>query len=491
MGTKAKVKNFFGIDFGTTSSAVVGYSVLEHTPDEFKYGDDEGMPVPSVIAIDKKTGEVYTGREAWDKKMELSESCEYISSVKTMLDQDFEWEIAGEKWTPVRVTAELFRSLKKTVKERTGVEMEKATVAIPIGFSAKKRELLREAADVAGFSIESFISEPTAAFFANYEDLKSSSALAVFDWGGGTLDVSVLQNEKGKISELATGGMNVAGDEIDRKIAQRIHSKIARKNGKEIRFEDMPSTAQDMLLVRSERAKRNLGDDDTTTISINNYGEYGVCRETLDYEWFADIIEPEVNQALECLDTTIHQSGIGIANIDRIVLVGGSSNLRPLLEKMDEKYGDKMFFPEETMWNVGQGAARLAMTPGSYYSNQSIGIDLCDGSYLELLAPDTELTDWHKSYRLGIVDTSQEARFVFGGSPDIDVSPAKNRIFNVPVYGFLQEELDVNAIVDRDLIFQVLAKSRMRTKDYQRVWEYSQLKCYYKLPEGKEQWKKN
>ena len=139
--------------------------------------------------------------------------------------------------------------------------------------------------------------------------------------------------------------------------------KLPEKKNLEMAFEDMPASAKDMLRVRAERAKRALGDDDTATISINNYGVYGVCRETLDYDWFADIVNPEVDMAMECLDEAIRESGVGLANIDRIVLVGGSSNLRPLLEKMDKKYGEKLFFPDETMWNVGQGAAKLSLTP--------------------------------------------------------------------------------------------------------------------------------
>lgn len=477
------LNNFYGIDFGTTSSATVGYMVMDHNPEMFLYGDEEGRPIPSVVAIDKTTGEVYTGREAWDKKMELSESCVYISSVKTMLDTDKVYSIAGREWTPVDIAAELFWTLKNNVEERTGTKMSSATVAIPIGFSPEKREKLRQAAAQADLTIDAFISEPTAAFFANYEELKSSSIVAVFDWGGGTLDVSVLQNANGKISELATAGSNIAGDYIDNKIAQRIHAKIARKKGKEIAFADMPSSAQDMMRVRSERAKRALGDDDTATISINNYGSYGACREILDYDWFADIVEPEVTMAMDCLKKAIDQSGVGLANIDRIVLVGGSSNLRPLLDKMDAVYGDKLFFPEETMWNVGQGAARLAMTPGSYYSNQSVGIVLSDNSYFELLSPNTALNNWNMECHFGIVDTNMEARFVFGGSPDIEESPERFKVLSVPAYKFLQEQVLLRAMVDKDMVFKVVAGSTMRPSEYRRVWEYPQLKCYYKLPE--------
>lgn len=476
------LKYYFGIDFGTTNSATVGYVVMDEKPEMVKYGDEEGRPIPSVVAIDRTTGNVFTGRDAWDKKMELSESCEYIPSVKTILDTEQVKTIAGREWTAVDVASEVFKQLKVNVKNRTGIDMEEATVAIPVGFSASKRAKLREAAEKAGIRVRSFISEPTAAFFANYNELKSSSIVAVFDWGGGTLDVSVLQHINGKVYELATVGKDVAGDYIDSKIAKRIHAKIARKKGIEIAFEDMPSSAQDMMRVRAERAKRMLGDDDTATISINNYGAFGACRETLEYDWFADIVDPEVTMAMGCLEEAIHQSGVGLANIDRIVMVGGSSNLRPLLEKMDEKYGDKLFFPEETMWNVAQGAAMLAMTPGDFYSSQSIGIVLSDDAYYEILKPDTPVQGWEHTCHFGIVDSSKEARFVFGGSPDIEASPERFKTLSVPAYRFLQEQIVLKATIDPNMVFTVIAGSNMQPSEFRRLWEYTQLKCYYKLP---------
>ena len=476
------LKYYFGIDFGTTNSATVGYIVMDQTPERVQYGDEEGRPVPSVVAIDKETGKVFTGRAAWDKKIELSESCEYISSVKTILDSEQTKLIAGREWAAVDVASEVFKHLKDNVQNRTGIKLKEATVAIPVGFSATKRAKLREAAEMAGIQIRSFISEPTAAFFANYSELKSASLVAIIDWGGGTLDVSILQHINGKVSEMATVGKDVAGDYIDDKIAKRIHSKIARKKGIETSFADMPSSAQDMMRVRAERAKRMLGDDDTATISINNYGVYGACRETLEYDWFADIIAPEVEMAMDCLEKAIQQSGVGLANIDRIVMVGGSSNLRPLLEKMEAKYGDKLFFPEETMWNVGQGAAMLSMNPGGYYANQSIGIVLSNNAYFELLKPDTPIQGWERTCHFGIVDSSTEARFVFGGSPDIEASPERFKTLSVPAYRFLQEQIVLRATIDQDMVFIAIAGSNMRTSEFRRLWEYTHLKCYYKLP---------
>ena len=478
-----ELKNYFGIDFGTTSSATVGLSFIDSKPQQILYGDEESRPIPSVVAINRETGEVYTGRDAWNKKMELAETCVYISSVKTILDSDRKLSIAGKEWSVEDVAAEVFKALQVNVLDQTNTLMREATVAIPIGFGLKKRERLRSAAAKAGIKINSFVSEPTAAFFANYSELKSASTVAVFDWGGGTLDVSIIQNSNGRISELATEGLGIAGDYLDKKIAQRIHAKIARKKGVQLAFEDMPKSAQDLLLVRAERAKRLLSDDDIATISMFRYGEYGACKETLDYDWFADIVAPEVDEAIACLERAITESGVGLANIDRIVMVGGSSNLRPLLDKMESKYGNLLFFPEQTMWNVGQGAAMLSMTPGAYYSNQSIGLVLSDGSYFELLAPDSKLSNWSKEMNFVLTDMSEEARFVFGGSPDIDVSPLKYKSLVVPSYRFLQEQIHLHVSVDDNLVFKATAKSNMRPKEFRRFWQYEQLKFYYLLPD--------
>ena len=472
----------YGIDFGTTNSATVGFSVLGNESKRSQYGDDEGRPVPSVVAIDKRTGEVLTGREAWNKKVELSDTCVYVSSIKSILATGWKKNIAGRIWTAEDIAAEVFKGLKKRVAEVPGQELSEAVVAIPVGFSSEKREEVRNAAAKAGIDVTGFISEPTAAFYANYSELQACTNVAVFDWGGGTLDVSVLRNENGKLYELATAGISVAGDDIDRKLAQRIHARLARKKNIRKGFEDMPHAAQDLLLVRSERAKRTLSDSDDVTVSMVAYGEFGPCRETIDYDWFSEVIAPEVDMAIGCLEKVIEESGVGLANIDRIVMVGGSSNLRPLIDRMVEKYGEEMlYFPEETMWNVSVGAAMLALHPGAYHSNRSIGLVMSDGSYFELLPAGADLTQWHRKFSFGLTDMSDEARFVFSGSVDINESPLKYRSLNIPAYKFLQEKIKLEATVDEDLIFRVTACSNMRPESFGRIWEYPNLKCYYEL----------
>ena len=203
----------------------------------------------------------------------------------------------------------------------------------------------------------------------------------------------------------------------------------------------------------------------------------------MDYDWFAEIVDPEVEAAIACLDRAISESGVGLANIDRIVMIGGSSNLRPLLEKMEKKYGELLYFPEQTMWNVSQGAAHLNMIPGEYHSNQSVGLILSDGSYFELLQKDTKVTGWKRELSFALTDTTEEARFVFSGSSDIDTSSFKYRSLLVPSYRFLQEKIKLTVTIDENLVFQAMARSDMRPTQFSRFWNYEQLKCYYRLPD--------
>lgn len=478
------IQRYFGIDFGTTNSSVVECISYDGKSRRITHGDDEGRPVPSIVAIDKETGCVYTGRDAWSKRSELAQTCECIMSVKSLLEIDgWSKEIAGKRWSALDVAAEVFKALKEGVANTSEGTIDQATVAIPIGFSRRKRQLIREAAQKADIEIEGFVSEPTAAFFANYEELKSDETVVIFDWGGGTLDVSVLQNKGGLVSELATTGMAVAGDDIDERLARKLHAKIARSKNAQISFDDMPPSARDMMLVRAERAKRALSEDDDAIVSLNRYGSLGAFRETVSYEWYEAIIDDIVKDAIDCLDEALEESGVGEALVDRVVMVGGSSNIGPLVEKMEQRFDEKLLFPEETVWSISTGAAQLSQNPGSYHAAQNVGLILSDGSYFPLLAKAEAVKGWKKSVDFGIVDGSKEVRIVFSGSKDIDSLDAKCQVISVPSYRFLEEKIRIHSLVDENSVFRVEMKSSMYGTSKAVVWEYDKLKLFYSLRE--------
>lgn len=468
----------FGIDFGTTTSSAVWYQTAGSTRRFQEYGED-AMPIPSVIAIDRRTGEVQTGREARAHREELVSSSECISSIKTVLN-DREWsrEIAGVTWRPENVVSRVFGALKDSTKDQLDV----ATLAIPVGFGSTARKTLREAAKTVGIEIESFVSESTAAFFASYEDLQSAENVAVFDWGGGTLDVSVLRHSRGRIEEIATNDLNKAGDLIDETLARRVHAEFAREKGVDIPFDDMDAKDRDALIYRCEMAKIALSDEDEAMVRIFGYGPLGRVRKDISYGWFEGVIEPIVDEALGCFDEAIRNAGLSSYGLDRVILVGGSSYLRPLRRRMEERFGDRLFFPANPEWSISRGAALLSRYPGAYVAAQDVSIILSDGTPYYLLKRGDKVDTRRRSAEFGITDTSEMVRVVFSGSRDIDNDASRFQIRDIPGYGFLEERIRLEYWVDSDLVFHVKMYSNMRPES--EVWEYGKLKLSYDLNGG-------
>lgn len=481
------LKNWFGIDFGTTNSSTVGILGTGSVNKTIRYGDDYGGPFPSLIAINKETGEVFCGRDAWEKRRELSDSCEVIPSIKSFLGTDRTWLIAGKQWSVELIAAHIFKSLKEQVKQKHGFTMDNAVVSIPVGFSPAKRKSLRMAAQAAGIKIENFISESTAAFFRNYEELKHYTKIAVFDWGGGTLDISIIENKDGKISEIATGGMQFGGDDIDLKLANWVHSKIMKDKGMKIPFKDMKARFQDMMVVMAERAKREMSDTDSTYIAISNYGEFGMVKVPIEIDVFSLLIEPHVNNAIQCLENAVRQANLSMEGIECVVMVGGSSNLRPLVERIESRWkGPRIFYPEDSVWCVAEGAAMIRKYPGQLRLYQEIGLILSDDSYFGLMNRNDVAPCKPLEVNFGIVEDSRSARFVFSDNT-VRADTGSKKVLgrkNVSTYGFLTEQLKLKAFIDEDLVFRAEIKSDRKTQEYKGTWEYSDLKFYYEIPEN-------
>ena len=479
--------SWFGIDFGTTNCAAFSLTGIDtNSLLEIHYGDDEGRPMPSIVAVNKTTGFVITGREAKDRRNSMIDEYEYFYSIKSILDSEKEWIIAGKKWTPVEIAAELFSSLKKRIETDGENIVDEAVVAVPVGFSAIKRDKLRSAARIAGIEISMFVSEPTAAFCSNYIKLKSCKNVAVFDWGGGTLDVAILKIENGNIHELSTEGMNVAGNDIDKKLAEKMHSRFLKNKIPQISFDELDAATKDQLLIKCEKAKCDFSDDeDMITVSINRYGEYGSVRETMDYEYFSLLVEPEVKNALNCLEAAIQKAGLNKENLDCILCVGGSSKLRPLRDKIEIIYGeDLVFYPERVMWDIAKGASVIATRPGMFALNKPIGIILSDGAFFPLFNRGQKIPCKELNLTFATVDGSKdnarEAKFLITDSENAD-----NRTFieNITFSGrgFFDEYIKLSCYIDHNFIFKLLISSNKMHKQVGRVWSYEELKIYYQI----------
>lgn len=482
--------NFFGIDFGTTNSAVVAIQSIEgkQVGESRRIGEDERHPLPSFVAINKNTGEVKTGLDA-KRTISGSDGYQVFSSIKTVIDEDRSWDIAGKTWTQIDIAAELFKALKRNVKEKTGgvMDIKDAVVAVPVGFSPKKKNNIRRAAKEAGITVQMFISEPTSAYCSRLDHMKKYKNVAVFDWGGGTLDVAVLRIENDVINELATAGMMLAGNDIDRKIAEKICLMVARKTGQDFSFDDLTPEFKLRLLALCEQAKCNLADEDVASISIAKLDKYGRALEKIDYDFFALLIENEMEQAIDCLLKALSDAGMNRESIDYIICEGGSSRLRPLQTKLLEYFDrDKLVFPRTAMWDIGAGAAEIAFRPGCYTLNKPVGIIQSNNRFYPLLKIGQRVPTEEKHIKFGIVESTDEARFVLTDGEDADTQTFME-YFPVKLRGFSDEVLEISCYIDADMVFRMKVHSNRMPDDVFRVWTYANLKVSYEIdpPEPK------
>lgn len=472
--------NYFGIDFGTTNSAVHAITAIGNSiDDEFDIGENDRRPFPSFVAIHKSTGEVVTGLDA---KASIADESEYrvFSSIKTIIGEDQEWQIAGKDWTPVDIAAELFKALKRKAEASTRDVMNEAVVAVPVGFSSKKKNNVRKAAKKAGINVIMFVSEPTSAYCSRAAEMRRYHNVAVFDWGGGTLDVVVLRIDGNIVHELSAVGITMAGNDIDRHLAERVCMNVASKSGQDFAFEDLSQKVQLRLLQKCEQAKCDLADEDIVSIMDANLDGYGMMMEKIDYPYFSLLIENEVNQAVDCLMKALAEAGMNKESIDCILCEGGSSRLRPLqgrlLKLFDRK---KLIFPRKAMWDIATGVAQIAYKPGCYTLNKPMGLMLSNNKFYPLLKVGQRVPTEEKTVSFGVVDGSDDARFII--SDGDESTQSFSEIFPVKIRGFSDEVIKVSCYVDADMVFRMKVKSNRMPDDYFRVWTYSNLKVSYEI----------
>ena len=476
--------NWFGIDFGTTNSAACSMTgVSLNQASLVNHGDGGGYPFPSLVAIHKKTGEVITGREVKNNRNQLAKEYEIFKSIKSVIDKNIDYEIAGSTWTPVDIATEIFKGLKNNIEKRSS-DCKEAIVAVPVGFSPEKKANVRKAAKNAGINIKMFVSEPTAAFRCNYEKLKMCSNVAVFDWGGGTLDIAVLHIENGRVYETETNGLPIGGDDLDEKIAEKIHTNFCKRKNISCSFEEIDPLVKDMLVLSSEAAKVALSDgEDVTTVRRLDYNGFGVMREIIDYDYFSLLIEPEINEAIDCLERTINKAGLNITNIDRILCVGGSSKLRPLKEKLISKYGEELiYYPESVMFDIASGAALINLTGGRYGLNQDLGLIMSNGEFYPLIKKGQPLPCQEAKMYFATVNDEKVAKFIVTDSEKSETSSFQKFItIESEDAGLMSEMYEVSCFIDPDMLFRFRIRSSRFQHRYLSLWTYDKIKVFYKL----------
>jgi molecular chaperone DnaK len=474
---------FFGIDFGTTNSTAVKLM----GGDFHKYGDEAGQPLPSIVALDRATGEASCGREVWQNREEYrtTGAVHVIESIKLQMGSDLRWPTEVGVWTPEDVAAVVLKQLSTRAKQLGLEAIDEAVISIPVDYPAESRRALRRAAAKAGIQIKTFITESTAALVRHFDRLQHCRYVAVFDWGGGTLDISVLEIRDGRVFELSTEGMDIAGDAIDKDFAQAIHARVMEERREKLAFISMPSVDQDNLRTKCELAKWQFSKLPVTDILLSAYGGSPLSIN-VQRDWFESLISPHVDLAIELLTRAIQKAGVSFDAIDRLLVIGGSSQLRLLHAKLrnDQRFAASFQSSPDAEWDCAAGAAIIARAPGSHEIAESIGILLSDNSFYELIREGEAVLSEARTVSLSLVEDAQQANVILAKRLDGQrhvTSPESIVEFGVETAGFDLECIDLRYSIDPDLVLKVDASSRaLGVREVAR--EYGKLRFAYRVP---------
>ena len=419
----------FGIDFGTTNTSVVECLITEHGMTRTPYGENN-QPFPSLVALHPEKPPMF----GWDVKKRRSQlivdGYHIISSFKSILGSDQSIAVGDKKYSPLDVTALFLSFVKNRVETMAERSLDEAVIAIPVDFKPEQRRNLREAAKKAGIRVKSFVSEPTAAYVNCRKDLAGASNVAV-----------------------AVAGQRLGGNDIDQMIARHLHSRIARQEGDARSFDDLSPAERDQIIDRSEEAKKRLSADDTAPVRLMRYANKVIIRDSITLDEFTKLIASKVDEAENLLHYAAEKAGVGLGQMDAILMVGGSCEMQPIyqrMEKIGEEYHLNICRPDAIQWSVAGGAAILSEQQPTYRLQKGFGVLLSDDSFYPILEAGHAVPYKAQELRFGVVEDTTNAVFVFA-----DESKVVLKRKSVPIKGFTPEGIHLQCEVDDDMIVHI------------------------------------
>ena len=342
-----------GIDLGTTNSCV---AVFEGGEPVVIPNPEGARTTPSVVAF-TKAGERLVGQVA--KRQAITNPDRTISSIKREMGRDYKVSIEDKAYTPQEISAMILQKLKSDAEAYLGTKVTEAVITVPAYFSDAQRQATKDAGKIAGLDVKRIINEPTAAALAFGMDKEENQKVMVFDLGGGTFDVSILEISDGVFEVLATNGNNrLGGDDFDKKIIDWIAEQFKAENGIDLRQDKM---ALQRLKEAAEKAKIELSGVTTSNINLPfitadatgpKHFDANLTRAKFD-ELTSDLVEATMIPTRKALS----DAGLNVSQIDKVILVGGSSRIPAVQEALRSFTGKEPFKginPDEC---VAMGAA--------------------------------------------------------------------------------------------------------------------------------------
>jgi len=331
-----------GIDLGTTNSCV---AVMEGGKPTVIANAEGIRTTPSVVAF-TKTGERLVGEPA--KRQAVTNAEKTISSIKREMGTDYKVTIDDKKYTPQEISAMILQKLKSDAEGHLGEKVSEAVITVPAYFNDAQRQATKDAGKIAGLDVKRIINEPTAAALAYGLDNESEQKIMVYDLGGGTFDVSIIEIGDGVIEVLSTSGDNrLGGDDFDKKVADYIISEFKTAEGVDLSQDKM---ALQRIKEAAEKAKKELSSATTTNINLPFITATAEGPKHLDINLtrakFDELTHDLVERTATPVNNALNDAGITASELSKVLLVGGSTRIPAVQDKVKALTGHE---PSKTL----------------------------------------------------------------------------------------------------------------------------------------------
>lgn len=397
----AKGKAVLGFDFGTTNSlasAVIGDAVITFLDNE--------QPIPSVVSFEG--GKVEVGRKAHDKLTSagLGVQGSTVRSPKTLLGRD-DLIIDGVRRDPVHMVEHVLDHVRRFVLQTTagqGLAMDQVVATIPVNMEGRRRALLRQAFRQAGMSVVQFVHEPLAALYGYLRDSAATDDLVrryngklllVFDWGGGTLDLTLCRVLDGLLVQVANDGTDdVGGDTFDEELRNEVErrSRAAQSLDGDV---DVVPEARKRLMHECERAKIQLSDRSTWNVFVDPYyqsDEQSALQVNLSRDDLQDIVGHLVKKGVARIERLLEREGYSMASVELCLATGGMVNMPLVKNRLDELFGPgRVHVSRKSASAIADGAAWVAHDKARLHLAKNVELTLARNTHLPLLPAGLEM----------------------------------------------------------------------------------------------------
>ena len=340
------MSKIIGIDLGTTNSCV---AVMEGGKPVVVANTEGARTTPSVVAF-TKTGERLVGEPA--KRQAVTNAEKTISSIKREMGTDYKKEIDGKKYSPQEISAMILQKLKEDAENYLGEKVSEAVITVPAYFNDAQRQATKDAGKIAGLDVKRIINEPTAAALAYGLDNESEQKIMVYDLGGGTFDVSIIEIGDGVIEVLSTSGDNrLGGDDFDQKITDYMIAEFKKQEGVDLSTDKM---ALQRLKEAAEKAKKELSSATTTNINLPFITATAEGPKHFDMNLtrakFDELTRDLVDRTAVPVQNALKDAGLTASELGQVLLVGGSTRIPAVQDKVKQLTGkepSKSLNPDE------------------------------------------------------------------------------------------------------------------------------------------------